>query len=177
MNDAAQSHDGEPAMALQIAVDPALVERYISELARFGAYGDTGVWRTVYSPEWVAATEQYAAWCEEAGLRVRRDAVGSVWGRLDGTAGGKAIVSGSHIDSQRPGGRYDGALGALAALIAIRTLKERFGAPRRPLECVAFCEEEGSRFPAANFWGSRAVTARIQPGEPERLRGYESETI
>jgi allantoate deiminase len=62
-------------------------------------------------------------------------------------------------------------------LIAIRTLKERFGAPRRPLECLAFCEEVGSRFPAANFWGSRAVTARIAPDEPERLRGYEGETI
>jgi allantoate deiminase len=109
-------------MAPQIAGDTAQVERYISELARFGAYGDTGVWRTVYSPEWVAATEQYAAWCEVAGLRVRRDAVGSVWGRLDGSAGGKAIVSGSHIDSQRPGGRYDGALGVLGALIAIRFL-------------------------------------------------------
>jgi allantoate deiminase len=108
---------------------------------------------------------------------VRRDAVGSVWGRLEGADGGKAIVSGSHIDSQRPGGRYDGALGALAALIAIRALKQRFGTPKRPLEAVAFCEEEGSRFPAANFWGSRAVTARIQPDEPERLRGYEGETI
>jgi allantoate deiminase len=160
-----------------IAIDPTLVERYIMELARFGAYGETGVWRTVYSPEWVAATEQYAAWCEEAGLRVRRDAVGSVWGRLDGSGGGPAIVSGSHIDSQRPGGRYDGALGALAALIAIRALKQRFGTPKRPLEAVAFCEEEGSRFPAANFWGSRAVTSRIQPDEPERLRGYEGETI
>jgi allantoate deiminase len=160
-----------------IEVDPALVERYIMELARFGAYGNTGVWRTVYSPEWVAATDQYAAWCEEAGLRVRRDAVGTVWGRLDGTASGKAIVSGSHIDSQRPGGRYDGTLGALAGLIAIRTLKERFGTPRRPLECLAFCEEEGSRFPAANFWGSRAITARIAPDEPERLRGYDGETI
>jgi allantoate deiminase len=164
-------------MVPQIAIDPALVERYVMELARFGAYGQTGVWRTVYSPEWVAATDQYAAWCEAAGLHVRRDAVGSVWGRLDSTEGGKSIVSGSHIDSQRPGGRYDGALGALAALIAIRTLRERFGAPKRPLEAVAFCEEEGSRFPAANFWGSRAVTSRIQPDEPERLRGYEGETI
>ncbi|MFL5804771.1 MAG: Zn-dependent hydrolase [Roseiflexaceae bacterium] len=164
-------------MAPQVAIDPALVERYIMELARFGAYGETGVWRTVYSPEWVAATDQYAAWCAEAGLRVQRDAVGSVWGRLDGSEGGKAIVSGSHIDSQRPGGRYDGALGALAGLIAIKTLKEQFGTPRRPLEAVAFCEEEGSRFPAANFWGSRAITARIPPEQPEQLRGYEGETI
>src|SRR5262245_57386584 len=98
-------------MAPQITIDPALVQPSVMELARFGAYGETGVWRTVYSPEWVAATDQYAAWCKETGLRMRRDAVGSVWGRLDGSEGGTAIVSGSHIDSQRPGGRYDGALG------------------------------------------------------------------
>lgn len=164
-------------MTLPIAIDPALVERYITTMARYGAYGETGVWRTVYSPEWVAAQDQYAAWCEEAGLRVWRDAVGNVWGRLDGSAGGKAIVSGSHIDSQRPGGRYDGVLGALAGLIAIKTLKEQFGPPKYPLEAVSFCEEEGSRFPAANFWGSRAITGRIAPEEPDTLRGYDGETI
>lgn len=164
-------------MTLPIAIDPALVEHYLTTMARYGAYGETGVWRTVYSPAWVAAQDQYAAWCEEAGLRVWRDAVGNVWGRLDGSAGGKAIVSGSHIDSQRPGGRYDGVLGALAGLIAIKTLKEQFGPPKRPLEAVSFCEEEGSRFPAANFWGSRAITGRIAPEEPDTLRGYDGETI
>lgn len=164
-------------MTPAIVVDPVLVERYIMELARFGAVGESGVSRTVYSPEWVLATDQYAAWCSEAGLDVRRDAVGNVWGRLEGTDGGRAIVSGSHIDSQRPGGRYDGALGALAGLIALRTLKEQFGAPKRPLECLAFCEEEGSRFPAANFWGSRAINARIAPDELDRLRDYDGVTI
>ena len=162
----------------RIAVDPALVERMIRELATDGAHGETGVWRTVYSPEWVAAADRYAAWCEEAGLRTRRDAVGNVWGRLEGTdAAGDAIVSGSHIDSQRPGGQYDGALGAIAGLVAIRTLKERFGSPKRPLEAVALCEEEGSRFPAANFWGSRAITGAIAPGDPDATIGYDGETI
>ena len=161
----------------KIAIDPQIIENSILELGRHGAWHETGVWRTVYSPEWVAATDLYAKWCEEAGLMVRRDAVGNVWGRLEGSEGGKSIVSGSHIDTQTPGGRYDGALGALAGLIAIRLLKERFGTPRRPLEAVALCEEESSRFPAANFWGSRAVTGAISPGEPERLRGFDGETM
>lgn len=163
----------------RIAVDPALVERMIRELAGDGAHGETGVWRTVYSPEWVAAADRYAAWCEDASLRTRRDAVGNVWGRLDGTdrAGGGTIVSGSHIDSQRPGGQYDGALGAIAGLVAIRTLNERFGPPKRPLEAVALCEEEGSRFPSANFWGSRAITGTIAPGDPDTTIGYDGETI
>ena len=160
-----------------IDIDPVLVERYILELGAHGAYADTGVWRTVYSPEWVAATDLYAHWCAEAGLAVHRDAVGNVFGRLAGTEAGGSIVSGSHIDSQRPGGRYDGALGALAGLIAIRALKQQFGAPRRSLAALALCEEEGSRFPSASFWGSRAITGAIAPGEAEAMKGYEDETM
>lgn len=165
-------------MSTTVDIDPELVERYVMELGKFGTHSGTGVWRTVYSPEWVEATVQYARWCEDAGLAVRSDAVGSVWGRLEGSESGPAIVSGSHIDSQRPGGRYDGALGALAGLIAIRALKEQFGRPRRPLEAVAFCEEEGSRFPSAGWWGSRAITGRIAPGDPDRIIGMSgTETI
>ena len=162
---------------MSVEIDPALVERYIMQLGTFGAYAGTGVWRTVYSDEWIAATKQYAAWCEEAGLGVRHDAVGSVWGVLQGAEPGSSIVSGSHIDTQRPGGRYDGALGALAALVALKALKQRFGTPRRTLEAVAFCEEEGSRFPTTNFWGSRAVTGRIEPGDAEAMPGYANETM
>lgn len=161
----------------RIRVDPALVERYIMGMAQYGAHGETGVWRTVYDPHWVAATDQYAAWCEESGLSTWRDAVGNVWGRLEGSADGPSIVSGSHIDSQKPGGRYDGILGALSALIALRTLKEQFGQPKRTLEALAFCEEEASRFPAARFWGSRAITGDITPEDPERTRGFADESI
>ena len=161
----------------EISIDPDLVERYVMELGRIGAYADTGVWRTVYSPEWVEATDQYAAWCEEAGLAVSRDAVGNVWGKLAGSEPGPSIVSGSHIDTQRPGGRYDGTLGALAGLIAIRSLKEQFGQPKRTLEALSLCEEEGSRFPSTNFWGSRAITGRIAPGDAEAMKGYADETM
>jgi allantoate deiminase len=161
----------------EVRIDPELVERYIVELARHGAHGETGVSRTVYSPEWVAAQDLVASWCVEAGLDVRRDAVGNVWGRLEGTASGRVIASGSHIDSQTPGGRYDGALGVIAAVVALRALREQFGPPRRTLEAVSLCEEEASRFHAARFWGSRAITARIEPDEPEKILGFEGETI
>lgn len=161
----------------RIAVDRHLVEDCVMTLGRIGAASGTGVKRTVYSPEWVQATDLYAQWCADAGLAVRRDAVGNVWGRLEGSNDERSIVSGSHIDSQLPGGRYDGALGCIAAYIALRTLRERFGAPRRTLEAVAFCEEEGSRFPAANLWGSRAVTGRIAADEAERLIDYEGTSI
>jgi allantoate deiminase len=161
----------------RISIDPDLVERYILELATFGAHGKTGVSRTVYSPAWVGATAQYAQWCRDAGLEARRDAVGNVWGILAGDEPGGSFVSGSHIDTQTPGGRYDGALGAVAGLIALRTLREQYGRPKRTLEAVAFCEEESSRFPSANFWGSRAVVGRIAPRDWCSVIGYDGETI
>jgi allantoate deiminase len=138
----------------RIALDPQLVERYVMELGAFGETGETGVSRPVYGPAWVAAADQYAAWCGDAGLEV-----------------------GSHLDSQTPGGRYDGALGALSGLIALRALRARYGPPRRTLEAVALCEEEGSRFPSASWWGSRAITGRIEPGDWDRVTGYEDENI
>ncbi|MET4578252.1 Zn-dependent hydrolase [Ottowia thiooxydans] len=156
-----------------IVVDRNLVEHCVMTLGSIGAAAGTGVKRTVYSPEWVKATDLYASWCADAGLIVRKDAVGNVWGRLQGTREDRSVASGSHIDTQLPGGRYDGALGCISAYIALRTLHEHFGAPRRSLEAVAFCEEEGSRFPAANLWGSRAVTGRIADGEAQRLKDYE----
>jgi allantoate deiminase len=154
-------------------IDSALVERYLRQLASFGAVGPTGVSRPVYSPPWAAAQDQIATWGNQAGLTVRRDEVGNVWCRLEGTDNGKAIVSGSHIDSQLPGGQYDGALGVVGALIALDALKRQFGAPKRPLEAVSFCEEEGSRFAGTHFWGSRAVAGRVGPNEAETLRDYD----
>ena len=162
---------------MNVDVDAALVERYIFDLARHGAHGETGVWRTVYSPEWVAAQKEVGDWLRDAGLEARQDAVGNVWGRLEGTGGGPSVVTGSHIDSQNPGGRYDGALGVIAAVVAGRSLREQFGPPRRPLEVVSLCEEEASRFHATNFWGSRAIIGTIGPDEPERIVGYGGETI
>jgi allantoate deiminase len=158
-------------------IDARMVDEHVSKLASFGACGATGVCRRVYSPEWVAAQERVAAWCGDAGLTVRQDAVGNLWARLDGTEPGPVIATGSHIDSQVPGGRFDGVLGVIAAVIALRTLKERFGPPRRSVEAVSFCEEEGSRFPATNFWGSRAVTGTIAPGEPDTIVAANGETI
>jgi allantoate deiminase len=164
-------------VATVITIDPEIVEQHIMEMARFGACSETGVCRQVYSPEWVAAQERIMSWCRDAGLAVRQDAVGSVWARLEGSEPGPSIATGSHIDSQMPGGRYDGVLGVIAAVIALRTLKERFGTPRRTLEAVSFCEEEGSRFPATNWWGSRAVTAAIGPNEPHEIVSASGETI
>jgi allantoate deiminase len=160
-----------------IEIDAAAVEDSVVSLARHGAYGDTGVWRVAYSPAWSAAQAQVEEWLTSSGLEVRRDAVGNVWGRLEGTEPGSVIASGSHIDSQTPGGRYDGALGVVAAVAAVRALKEQLGRPRRTLEVVSLCEEEASRFRAAAFWGSRAITGETRREHLDDVRDADGVSI
>src|SRR5207248_8219956 len=116
-----------------------------------------------------SATELVSTWARDAGLLVRRDAVGTVWGRVEGARGGRAIVTGSHIDTVRGGGALDGALGVVAGVEAVSSLVAHYGRPLRIVECVAICEEEGSRF-NTNFWGARAIADRLEPDEAARVR-------
>lgn len=160
-----------------IQIDPSTVDALLFELAEIGRVEDTGVSRTVYSEEWSAAMDVCEAWGAQAGLAMRRDAVGNLWARLEGSEDGPAIVSGSHIDSQCPGGRYDGALGAVAALTSLAALKAQIGTPKRPLEAVVFCEEEGSRFPTAAFWGSRAIVGKIDTDDMSQTLSFDGAQI
>src|SRR5207249_9541985 len=141
-------------------IDGALLERRLDELYAIGAEPDGGAYRPLYGAAWATAVERVERWLKDAGLRTRRDAVGNLWGRAEGTDGGKSIVTGSHIDTVRHGGRLDGALGIVAGLTAVEALLKEHGKPRRTLEVVAICEEEGSRF-STNFWGSNAITGSI----------------
>ena len=162
---------------VQIEIDPAVVEERIMTLGAIGACHDTGVCRAALTPEWIDAQALVEQWCKQIGLTTRMDAVANLWGRLEGTEGGKVIASGSHIDSQLPGGRYDGALGIIAAITAVEALKRQFGAPKRPLEIVSFCEEEGSRFNGARFWGSRGISGAIAEGDAEAISSYDGTTL
>jgi allantoate deiminase len=164
-------------VAERIEIDARLVEERIMTLARIGECHETGVCRPTYSPEWVEAQELVLQWYRDIGMEARYDAVGTAWGKLEGREPGKSIVSGSHIDTQLPGGRYDGALGVIAALTAVEALQKQFGRPRKTVEVLSFCEEEGTAFPGARFWGSRAITGRIAPEDPELLIGFSGESI
>jgi allantoate deiminase len=97
----------------------------------------------------VAAADTVAGWMEQAGLAVRRDTVGNVIGRREG-AGAGTFVLGSHIDTVRDAGRYDGPLGVVLAIEAA----EAVGELPLALEVVAFADEEGGRFPLT-YLGSR----------------------
>lgn len=147
-------------------IDRTLLERRLDELYAIGAQPDGGTYRGLYDAAWVTALDCVERWLKGAGLTTRRDAVGNLWGRVEGTEEGKSIVTGSHIDTVRRGGRLDGALGIVAGLTAVESLIKEQGKPRRPLEVVAICEEEGSRF-KTNFWGSRAITGAIVQVDPD----------
>jgi len=103
-------------------------------------------------------------WMEVAGLEVRTDPAGNLFGRLAGTDPGMAEVwTGSHLDTPPDGGRFDGALGVAAAVEAIEAIARR-GRARRTLTAVAFRLEEGSRFGRGVF-GSRALAGMLEPDE------------
>ncbi|AJY77755.1 allantoate amidohydrolase [Paenibacillus beijingensis] len=117
-----------------------------------------GVTRLLYTGAWREAQHYLAERMREFGLTARFDRVGNLYGRLQGTdPASKVILTGSHIDTVRSGGHYDGAYGIAAGIAALVSLKERFGPPRRTLEVVSLCEEEGSRFPLS-YWGSGNAT-------------------
>jgi hydantoinase/carbamoylase family amidase len=125
----------------------------LSAAARFGGAGD-GVTRFAWSPELMQASRWLVAQLEALGLAASIDAAGNVIGRWE-AGRGPAIVVGSHLDTVPSGGRFDGALGVLAGLDAIRRLRTSGVEPRRPLWLVSFMDEEGARFRTA-LMGSRA---------------------
>jgi allantoate deiminase len=114
------------------------------------------------------AAEAVAAWMREAGLSVRRDAIGNVIGRSEGAEpGAPALMLGSHLDTVPDAGRWDGALGVLAGIEVAGRLRGRAGELPFALEVVAFADEEGSRFGTA-FLGSSALAGSFDQSSLRR---------
>jgi allantoate deiminase len=158
-----------------LTIEPAEMQSLIETLGRIGEQPGGGIIRHVYDPAWRAALDQLSTWMGEAGLEVRRDAVGNLFGRLEGDSP-RTVLTGSHVDTVILGGRYDGGLGILSALTALCTLKERLGKPHKSLEMVALCEEEDSRF-HGNFWGTRGMLGLIEETELGALTDDRGVTI
>jgi allantoate deiminase len=139
----------------------ALLAR-LDDLARFT--DEPGALTRLYlSPAHKAATRQVAAWMEEAGMAAAVDPVGNVAGRYEGERPGlPAVLLGSHIDTVRNAGRYDGNLGVLAAIQAVAELHAKGERLPFAVEVLAFGDEEGVRFPTA-LAGSRAVAGTFDP--------------
>lgn len=125
-------------------------------MARYGATAAGGVNRQALSAEDVQALKQMIQWGQEIGLAASRDLAGNFFLRLDGQNNTCApVLSGSHLDSQPTGGKYDGVYGVLATLEALQAIQASGQVPRRPIVLVAWMNEEGSRF-APGMAGSAA---------------------
>ncbi len=150
------------------AIDARRLRDSLVRLSGFGAHPEGGSQRIAFSEEERAARTWLAEEMRNAGLTVRTDPAGNLFGRREGREPLPAILLGSHLDTVPRGGHYDGTLGVLGALEVLRSLSEQRLATRHPLEMVAWCDEEGAHF-GNGLFGSRAATEGVPPAELDRV--------
>jgi ureidoglycolate amidohydrolase len=155
-----------------VSTAPAPTPPLHAAIDRLAAFNDDpdagGITREVFTPTYRRALEYVAELMNGVGLRTRIDAFGNLYGRWDGGDPAAAqVVTGSHVDTTLNAGRYDGVVGVLGAIEAIRLLRAAGLAPRRPIEVVAFAGEE-PRF-GTGCIGSRAVMGDLSRADLDRL--------
>ena len=122
-----------------------------------------GLTRVFLSPESRAAGEAVLGWMREAGMQARLDAIGNVVGRYEGArAGLPCLMLGSHLDTVRDAGRYDGMLGVVSAIECVHVLNTAGRRLPFSVEVVGFGDEEGVRF-GTTLLGSRALAGTLDP--------------
>jgi N-carbamoyl-L-amino-acid hydrolase len=153
-----------------LAIDAERLNRHLKELSAFGANPQGGVSRVAYSD----ADRSGRAWVMDrmraAGLDVRVDFAGNIFGSRAGTQPLKPIVFGSHIDSVPDGGNYDGTVGSLSAIEVAQTLAANGTRTQHPIEVVVWANEEGG------LYGSRAVSGQFTSAELSN-RAWSGKTI
>ena len=143
------------------SINESRINQTMQELGQLGDSPE-GMLRVAYSPEDIAGRDYAVKLMQEAGLETRIDTAGNIIGRRSGSDDSlPAIAMGSHTDTVPKGGKYDGALGVMAAIEVIRTLEEQGHRTRHPLEVINFTNEEGTRF---HRWlvGSRSMSGLLE---------------
>ncbi|MDR5900179.1 M20 family metallo-hydrolase [Halomonas vilamensis] len=154
--------------AIAAAVNPLRLANDLAALAKIGAREDGGVARLALDNHDTSARLWLVEQAKELGAEASVDAIGNVFLDLPGSNPELApVVTGSHIDSQPAGGKYDGSLGVLAGLEAFRALKEAGFTPRHPLSLVSWTNEEGARFSPGT--SGSAVFCNVRSLEETRL--------
>ncbi|WP_246831637.1 M20 family metallo-hydrolase [Thioclava sp. DLFJ5-1] len=137
----------------------AVAQERLETIAKASEPGP-GVTRLPFGPEHEAALEIITGWMDQAGCMVARDAAGTLIGRRAGPAGAPTLLIGSHQDSVRHGGAFDGIMGVALGCLALEALGDR--ALEFSVEVLAFADEEGVRFPTALI-GPRALAGTLDP--------------
>ncbi len=154
---------------MQIQIDSGRLESELQQLATFSDTAAPAVTRVVFSEIDLQARAWLKERCRAAGLQVREDAVGNTFARWNSDrVEGPAIGTGSHIDAIPNAGRYDGTVGVLGGLEAIRSLKQSGFRPRRPIELLIFTSEEPTRF-GIGCLGSRLLSGVLDEQKASRL--------
>ena len=154
----------------RFGADQTRLQRDIDALARFGRVGPGAITRLAFTPEDNAAHAHIEGLMREAGLTVRYDAFGNLFGERPGTdPGAKPVVTGSHVDGPPNGGIYDGVIGVLTGIEACRLLNEARISTRHPIQVVAVRSEHLDRF-GISLLGSRALSGKLKPADLDRLR-------
>jgi N-carbamoyl-L-amino-acid hydrolase len=156
-------------------VDAARLAGTLERMGEFGRNADGGVTRLGYSQAELDAHAYVIGLMKEAGLVVRVDAAGNVFGRRPGSARLPTLLFGSHLDSVPHGGNFDGPVGALGALEVMRALNDAHVATRHPLEMVVWTNEEGPHF-GISALGSGVAAGTLGPEILER-RDEEGQTL
>ena len=131
----------------KLTINGARLWASLMDMAKIGATPKGGVRRIALTMEDKSGRDQFAAWCRAAGLAVSVDRMGNLFARRAGTDTDAApVMSGSHLDTQPSGGRFDGCYGVMAALEVCRTLDDYGIRTRRPIEVAVWTNEEGTRF-------------------------------
>lgn len=160
-----------------VPVQDGRLEHEVEELARISDTPYPSVTRVLFTPTDMRAREWLAARMREAGLAVRVDPVGNVFGRWEGDdPDAPPVATGSHIDAIPDAGRFDGVVGVLGALEAVRALRAEGFRPRRGIELIMFTAEEPTRF-AYGCLGSRVLAGVASPERLARLRDADGMTL
>lgn len=125
------------------------LEDKIKTFSRFGDTGRGGITRFSLSKEALLAREEFCNRCVELGMVIKTDDMGNIYATIEGSEDLPAIIAGSHMDSVRQGGNYDGILGVLTALEAAETIITNQIPHRHPICVVVWTNEEGARFEPA----------------------------
>jgi ureidoglycolate amidohydrolase len=164
-------------MRTSIEIDSARLLTEIEELALISQAGPPVVTRIVFTEADMRARAWAAHRCEQAGLRIRQDAIGNMFARWEGSDPKAAAVgTGSHIDAIPNAGKYDGVVGVLGGLEAIRALKRAGVRPHRSIELLLFTSEEPTRF-GIGCIGSRLLSGTLTSEAAKKLTDLDGESL
>ena len=162
---------------MKLEIDQHRLNAEIETLAAISDAEPPAVTRIVFTPTDLKARAWIITCCEESGLAVRQDAIGNIFARWNGAdPSAPAVGTGSHIDAIPNAGKYDGVVGVLGGLEAIRALQRSGFRPKNSIELLVFATEEPTRF-GIGCLGSRLLSGTLSAEAAAKLKDRDGETV